>query len=118
MKRIFPVLGLAMILAGCGNDNTAKTSSTGAATPASSSTNYSVNYLGTLAASEKSMEKTADVASINKALEQFNVQEGHFPKDLSELVPAYIGHVPVAPIGYQLTYDPAAGEVKVVKVSP
>jgi hypothetical protein len=62
--------------------------------------------------------KTVDVASLNKALGEFNVQEGRYPKDLSELVPSYIAHVPVPPLGYKLDYDAAAGTVKVVKTQP
>ena len=38
--------------------------------------------------------------------------------DLSELVPSYVAHVPVPPLGYKLDYDANAGTVKVVKTQP
>ena len=119
MKRILPVLAMAVVLAGCGDDNS-KTASNTATTPASptvTNTPYSMNYLGTLAAADKQAVKTVDVASLNKALSEFNVQEGRFPKTLQELVPSYIAHVPEAPFGYKLNYDATAGEVTVTKVA-
>lgn len=121
MKMIFPILTIgAMVLSGCGNDNAGKTNSTNATTATSAPTaptnegGSSLNYLGTLAAAQNSAVKTVDVASLNKALNEFNVQEGRFPKDLSELVPNYIAHVPQAPVGYKLDYNPTTGIVKVV----
>jgi hypothetical protein len=119
MKTILPLLVLGgMILSGCGNDNSGNSSTntvTNTASAPAANPNNPMNYLGTLAAADKLAVKTVDVASLNKALEQFNVQEGRFPKDLTELVPAYIAHVPDAPFGYKLDYNPTSGEVKVVK---
>jgi ABC-type enterochelin transport system substrate-binding protein len=120
MKTILSLLAAAgLLLTGCGNNNSSnQTTTTAPSTPAAPASPSSVDYLGTLAAAEKSAVKTVDVASLDKALGEFNVQEGRFPKDLSELVPAYIAHVPVPPVGYKLDYDATAGEVKVVKTQP
>ena len=123
MKTIFSLLAIgAVVLTGCGNNNsssqTAPTASSTPATPPASATPSSVNYLETLAGAEKSAMNTIDVTSLNKALDQFNVQEGRFPKDLSELVPGYMPHVPVPPLGYKLDYDATTGVVKVVKTQP
>jgi hypothetical protein len=123
MKTIFSLLAIgAVVLTGCGNNNsssqTAPTASSTPATPPASATPSSVNYLETLAGAEKSAMNTIDVTSLNKALDQFNVQEGRFPKDLSELVPGYLPHVPVPPLGYKLDYNPTSGVVKVVKTQP
>ncbi len=109
-------MAMAAVLAGCGDDNS-KTSSNTAPPPVATNTPYSLNYLGTLAAADKQAVKTVDVASLNKALSEFNVQEGRFPKTLAELVPSYIAHVPEAPVGYKLNYDATAGEVTVTKVA-
>jgi len=54
-----------------------------------------------------------DVASLTQAIQQFNAAEGHYPKDLQELVPNYIAQVPAAPPGYTINYDPNAGTVTV-----
>jgi hypothetical protein len=60
--------------------------------------------------------KTVDVASLNQALQLFNVQEDRFPKDLNELVEKkYIPKIPDAPYGMKIVYDAKAGNVKVVK---
>ena len=115
MKTILPVLAaLSLVFCGC-DDNKSTTSAATTNAPADPAAPGSLNYLGTLAAAEKSAVKTVDVASLNKAVQEFNVQEGRLPKDLTELVPAYIGHVPEVPLGYKLDYNPATGEVTVVK---
>ena len=75
-----------------------------------------MTYLKTSADAEKSMEKNVDVTSLNNAIQQFQVQEGHYPKDLDELVTEhYLGVIPTPPHGYKLAYDPAAGSVAVVQ---
>jgi hypothetical protein len=72
-------------------------------------------YLGTMVKSKQSAVKTIDVSALNSALEQFNVGEGRFPKDLVELVSkGYITKIPAAPIGMKLVYDANAGVVKAV----
>jgi ABC-type glycerol-3-phosphate transport system substrate-binding protein len=57
----------------------------------------------------------ANVAALKQAVQTFNTQEGHFPKTLDELVPKYIAKIPDAPSGYKLDYNPATGEVKVIR---
>ncbi len=104
----------AALLAGCGDKNSGK------AAPATNSTagstnGSSINYLGTLMQADKSMTKTIDVSYLNEAIQQFNVQEGHYPKDLQELVPNYVAKLPTPPYGYKLDYDANNGAVKVVQ---
>ena len=114
MKTFHSILALAAasLLAGCGDKapspNTADTAKNATAPAAA-------DYGGALVNAKKSADKTIDVASLNQALQMFNVQEGHYPKTLQELVPAYIAKLPAAPLGYQLNYDAAKGEVKAVK---
>jgi len=73
-----------------------------------------VDYLNTEVQAQKNMTKTIDVSYLNEAIQQFNVQEGHYPKDLQELVPNYVAKLPVPPYGYKLDYDANSGTVKVV----
>ena len=114
MKTHLLVLALtAVLLAGCGNKHSGKPVSSTKSTTGSTN-GSSLNYLGTLMQADKNMTKTIDVSYLNEALSQFNVQEGHYPKDLQELVPNYVGKLPTPPYGYKLDYDANRGTVKVV----
>jgi len=106
MKTSFLLLAVAaMFLTGCGNSNSDNTSA-----PATN------NYLGTLMNADKSMQNQIDTTSLNQAIQQFNVQEGRYPKDLNELVDKqYIPKIPDAPYGYKINYDASSGQVTVVK---
>ena len=65
---------------------------------------------------QKSAVKTVDIASINKAIQMFNVEKGRNPKDLNELVQQkFIPEIPAAPVGSKLVYDADSGTVSVVK---
>jgi hypothetical protein len=78
-----------------------------------------VDYLSTVAKAQQSAVKTVDTAFINHAIEMFNVEEGHLPKDLDELVAKkYLPKIPEAPFGSEIVYDAKAGTVKVVKKQP
>jgi hypothetical protein len=95
-------------LTGCGNDSSKPAQTTGGP-PAGG------DYLSTLARGQISAVKTVDTASLNQAIQMFNVQEGRFPKDLDELVKSkLIGEIPAAPAGMKIVYDSTAGQVKVV----
>jgi hypothetical protein len=74
-----------------------------------------VDYLGAVAKAKKSSEKTIDTVYLNKTIQEFNAAEGHFPKDLNELVTEkYLPRLPEAPYGMKIVYDATKGEVKVV----
>jgi hypothetical protein len=126
MKMSFIVLVAAgLFLAGCSGSNSGKpaqaTNST--ATPTNTTPNYNtgnpitapVDYLGAVVQARKYAVKTIDVSYLNEAIQQFNAQEGRYPKDLNELMPNYIGKIPRAPYGSKIVYDAATGTVKVVK---
>jgi hypothetical protein len=73
------------------------------------------DYLSAAAKAKQSAEKKIDVTALNAALEQFNVGEGRYPKDLNELVTKkYITMIPTTPHGTKLEYDATAGQVKIV----
>lgn len=113
MKKILlPCLAAIALLAGCGKDSkTAKT-----VEGVSNVVNAPMNYISTAVDAQKSMEKKIDVTSLTQDIQQFNVQEGRYPKDLNELVTEhYISKLPEPPFGYKLDYDSKNGSVSVVK---
>jgi len=107
----------ALLLAGCGNNNQSETAqgtnSTGGGKPIEA---QGGGYIGALSRGQNTAIKTIDTASLDQAIQMFNVQEGRNPKNLDELVEKQlIGKVPDAPYGMKLDYDPVAGKVTVVK---
>jgi hypothetical protein len=85
---LFLIIVTAIFLAGCGKTDR----------PAADSTNASQPAVG--------------LPALQKAVQSFNTQEGHFPKSLDELVPKYIDKIPDAKGGYHYAYDSTTGEVK------
>jgi hypothetical protein len=119
MKALLLVLtAAAAMLTGCGDKNSGKaapsTNSTAGSTNGGSLITAPVDYLGTVVQAQKNATKTIDVSYLNEAIQQFNVQEGHYPKTLQELTPNYVAKVPTPPFGYKLDYDANSGTVKVV----
>jgi len=120
MKTNFLALTVAaVLLTGCNAKNSGKsvspTHSTAGSTNKIGFTTAPVDYLSTLAQADKNMTKTIDVSYLNEAIQQFNVQEGHYPAALQELVPNYVAKLPTPPYGYKLDYDADRGMVKVVQ---
>src|SRR5712672_1313068 len=115
-------LVVSLLLAGCGEKETAQPArSTNAPVKGSPSAGSGspvtapVDYLNSLGQGQQKALKTVDVASLNQAIQMFNVQEGRYPKDLDELVKSkLIGEIPAAPAGMKIVYDSTAGQVKVV----
>jgi hypothetical protein len=60
-------------------------------------------------------EKKAGLAALTEAVRQYNVQEGHYPQTLQDLMPNYIARIPDAPTGYKWNYDATAGTVTMVQ---
>ena len=107
-------LSVSLALTGCGNKSN----------PAAQATNQAggsvltapVEQLGSMARAEQSAVKTIDTASVKSAIQMFQADQGSLPKDLNELVQKkYLPKIPATPFGTRLDYDPATGEVKVVK---
>ena len=108
----------ALILAGCNKNAGSSPSSTNAASAGTNHIGFAtapVDYLKSAADADKSMTKKIDVTYLNEALEQYNVQEGHYPKTLDDLVPNYVGQLPTPPYGFKLDYDSSKGTVSVVQ---
>jgi len=117
---LIPLVAAVGLLAGCGDSGSKKTA-TAAATNAEPKYDTGnpltapADYLGAVVQAKKHAEKVIDVSYINQAIQLFQASEGRLPKDLNELVPNYVGKMPVPPYGTKLVYDATAGTVKVVK---
>jgi hypothetical protein len=93
MKAIYSIciaLVAAALLAGCNKSNESG-ANTAVSTPAE------------------------NFAALKQAVQDFNKQEGHYPKTLDELAPKYIAKIPDAPSGFKYSYDATTGEVKLTR---
>jgi hypothetical protein len=113
---LIPLVAATALLAGCGDD------SKKAAQPAKYDTGNPLtapaDYVGAVSQAKKYSEKQIDLAYVNEAIQQFNAGEGHYPTNLQEMIPNYLGKMPEAPFGYKIDYDATAGTIKVVKQQP
>jgi hypothetical protein len=105
----------AFVFTGCGKEDKPATNTTtvqsAPATPPPAAPGGN-SYLGAMVKAQQSAVKTIDLSSLNEEVQLFNAQEGHFPKDLNELVTKqYIGQLPPTPVGKKFVYDPVQGKV-------
>jgi hypothetical protein len=108
------MLTALLLLAGCGEKSGGTASQTNASS--GSLVTAPVDYLGAVAKAQQYSVKQIDTASINKAIEMFQVDKGRNPRDLNELVQEkYLPQIPAVPYGTKLIYDADSGQVKVVK---
>ncbi|HEY1718972.1 MAG TPA: hypothetical protein VGH42_11865 [Verrucomicrobiae bacterium] len=116
--NFFLAAAAAIFLAGCGDDNSKKTAQATNAPVKYDTGNpltAPVDYLGAVGQAQRFAEKQINLAYVNEAIQQFNAAEGHYPKDLQEMIPNYLGKMPQAPPGYKIVYDAGSGTIKVVK---
>lgn len=115
---LLPLIALFFAI-GCspsGSSSTGSTNSTATTNASDSVLQAPAQYMGALGQAERHAGATADVASLNQAIGQFQIDKGRFPKDLNELVQEkYLTKIPDAPYGMKIDYDPATGHVQVVK---
>lgn len=114
------LIATAVFATGCGDNSsnstkTPATTNTDAKYDSGNPLTAAPDYVGAVVQAKKYSEKQIDLAYVTHAIQMFQASEGRFPKDLQELVPDYIGKVPVAPLGSKITYDATTGTVKVVK---
>lgn len=117
MKRfvLVPVLAL-FFAAGCGQSSSSSSGTNATATTNSGSGDPLSQYVGALGRAKQNAGKTVDVASINQAVNMFQVDKGRFPNSLDELVQTgYLKKLPDVPYGMKLDYDATTGQVKVVQ---
>jgi hypothetical protein len=117
MKKMLSLSFAALVLAaGCGKDPGSPAASTNAAAGGDSLVTAPVDYLSTITKQQQNAVKAIDVAAVNKAIQQFQVEQGRNPKDLNELVEQKcLPQIPKTPHGTRLEYDASTGTVKVVK---
>jgi len=107
-------IAAAILLAGCSQDSSKPGQTTNTAV-GDNPINAPGEYLGALAQGHHQAMKTVDVASLNKAIQMFEVDQNRYPTNLAELVALkYIPKIPPTPVGTKLDYDPVNGLVKVV----
>ena len=119
---LFLSLTALALAAGCGdNSGSTATPATNSASASSSSggggvLTAPVDYLAAAGRAQQQAVKTVDTASINQAIQLFQVDHGRNPTDLNELVKdKYLPYIPQTPYGTKLEYDANSGQVKVVK---
>lgn len=115
MKILVPIVAcLAVITLGCSESESP---------PPTPQTNSVSNnpldapgeYLGALNKGYQKSIATTDMASLTRAIQMFQVEEGRNPKDLNELVTSgTMPRLPAAPHGMKLAYDPKTGSVSLV----
>jgi hypothetical protein len=114
MKKLLLLpLAAGLFLTGCGDDS--KKAVQPAKYDSGNPVTAPADYLGAVVQAQKYSEKQIDLAYVNEAIQQFNAGEGHYPTNLQEMIPNYLGKMPVAPFGYKIDYDAASGAIKVVK---
>ena len=134
MKSRFLVMGCviaSLLLAGCPDNGfperrvpkgsqTAKPAQSATAKKTSDSekpaqaTGAAADYARNLSNTEKKAAEVTGLETLNKAVQQYQVIEGRYPRTLDELVAArYLPKLPPAPRGKRFVYDSKAGEVTV-----
>jgi hypothetical protein len=101
-----------LAVVGCsGKKDTPEKSSTSGGNPITAP----VDYLGAVAKAQHSSVNKLSLLGIQQAIQHYQAQEGHLPKDLQDLVKAQvIGQLPDPPQGMKFSYDARTGEVSVV----
>jgi hypothetical protein len=122
--KIFPlaIAAVGLVLAGC-SGGSASNNSPATNNVSTNAANYNtgnpitapVDYLGVVVQAKKYAENQIDVSYINQDIQMFNASEGHYPKDLQEMVPNYLAKIPDMPFGYKLIYDTNSWTVKAMR---
>jgi ABC-type glycerol-3-phosphate transport system substrate-binding protein len=117
MKAVlFISLVAALVAAGCGQDSGKSGAGTNSSSISGNPVDAPADYLRAVVKGQEAAVKTVDTASLTRAIQMFNVEEGRNPKDLNELVEKkYLPKLPAVPSGMKLVYDAQAGTVKVVR---
>ena len=102
------------VLTGCGDHSSKPAESTNAVSGGVLSAPG--DYGAALVKGHQFAVKTIDTAALKQAIQMFQADQGKLPKDLNELVQEkFLPKLPEAPAGMRLDYDPATGDVRVVK---
>ena len=101
MKRLCVLLS-AVLLAGCGVE---------LLTTTAIQSDLQAQQLKSMKGQITHASDTTAKINIQRAIDTFNAEKGHYPASLSELAPAYIPSVPNRPDGQPYGYDLATGKV-------
>lgn len=116
MKACFILSAAALLVAGCDNKSGKQAGATNAPASSGSVADAPGDYLRAAVNAQQAAVKTVDTASIQKAIQMFNVDQGRNPTDLNELVQKkFLPKLPDVPVGMKFSYDAQAGTVKVVR---
>ncbi len=111
MKACARVFLLAVVTALAGCDQKSSSTSTAPGGSAGNPMTAPADYVGAMGKAQNLAVKTADLSSINNAIQQFSAAEGRFPKDLDELIAMkYFPRLPAPPPGMQYVYDATTGK--------
>jgi hypothetical protein len=114
LRRGWVVAGVfvTLFLMGCGRDPSQAGSGS---EPTRNPAMAPLDYLSAQGQGKRRSENVVALAQVQKALQEFQVTENRWPKDLEELVRAgLLAAVPSVPAGQRIAYDPATGTVRVV----
>jgi hypothetical protein len=74
-----------------------------------------LDYINAAGKAQRSAQKTVETASVNQAIQMFQVQEGRNPRDLDELVSSgLLSKMPKPPYGMKFSYDPKTAKFQVI----
>lgn len=110
------MIAASLFAVGCGGKSDKTANATNATTSGGNPLDAPADYLRGLGKVEQTAVKTVDTARITQAIQLFNVEKGHNPKDLDELVKEkFLAQLPPVPYGMKLVYDADSGKVSVEK---
>lgn len=113
------LLVLATVLIGCSQKKEVPIATAPTNNPSGTSDNpltAPADYLGVMAKAQKSAVRVVDTASLDRAIQMFNVEEERFPNNLQELVTKrYMPSIPAPPYGMKYDYNPKTGQVRIIK---
>ena len=115
MKPLFCAALAASLLVGCSKQET-ETETQPETAAGENPLTAPADYLGAINQAQKAAVRTVDLASIDKAIDMFQVQEERLPASLNELVTkGYLPAIPQPPAGSTISYDPKTGKVQITK---
>jgi hypothetical protein len=117
MNRIFLLIGMSLLLVSCGSEDTQK-SQTPPPTPEKpkdSIASAPADYMAEAIRAGQATKGKVEIIAIEKAITQFQADEGRYPSSLQELVEkGQLAQLPKPPVNQKFEYDSQSGAVKLV----
>ena len=120
MKTLRPLAASFLVfVCGCGGSEKSQSSAAHQPEMSENPIEAPAEYIGVLGKAEQQAVRTADLATLTKAIQIFEAQEDRYPRDLKELVEKeYLAKLPVLPPGTVFSYDPKTGAVRTAPKPP